>query len=115
MKKVCITVLKCACHKELIERFCKKDIGPCPRFRPGQRFITTFREPKGFCGEAWKAIEHYVFALSCGAPRIFDDDGTWVSPEKTAIVSCNDGIRPVSFKVEQMDEEASPTAAEWYY
>lgn len=114
MKKVRITVLKCALHDDLVKTYCSQDIGPCHRFHEGQTFETTFREPDGFCGEAWKAIEHYVFALSCGAPRIFDNDGTWVADDKTAIVSCNDGLRPVTFKVEQLDEDVSPLAPEWY-
>ena len=68
MKKVKITVLKCAHYPDLIGKYCSRDIGPCHRFKEGDEFITTFREPEGFCGEAWKGIEHYVFALSCGAP-----------------------------------------------
>ena len=34
--------------------------------------------------------------------------GDWIKKPGVAIVSCNDGLRPVYFKLEATDEQAGP-------
>lgn len=46
----------------------------------------------------------YVFALSHGSEQFYYGD--WIDKEGIAICSCNDGIRPVIFKIERTDEES---------
>ena len=46
----------------------------------------------------------YVFALSNGCDIFYYKD--WIDKEGVAICSCNDGIRPVIFKIERTDEES---------
>ena len=46
----------------------------------------------------------YVFALSHGCDIFYYRD--WIDKEGVAICSCNDGIRPVIFKIERTDEES---------
>ncbi len=61
---------------------------------------------QGFCDEAWKAIYQYVFALAHGADKSLFYYGDWIKKPGVAIVSCNDGLRPVIMKLEATDEES---------
>ncbi|MBQ8475537.1 TIGR04076 family protein [bacterium] len=107
MKKCKITVLKCNFDKELADEYGAEGIGPCPFLKVGQEFYADWECPQGFCNEAWKAIYQYVFALANGGasekPFYYGD---WVKNPGIAICSCNDGIRPVVFKIEATDIEA---------
>ena len=47
-------------------------------------------------------MRDYVLAISQGAGYIYGDGG-FTNQEGMVIVSCNDGIRPVIFKVEKTD------------
>ena len=77
------------------------------------------RTPKSMCNllkhggaqklsrrEAWKAIYQYVFALAHGADKSLFYYGDWIKKTGVAIVSCNDGLRPVIMKLEATDEES---------
>ena len=48
----------------------------------------------------------YVFALAHGAGNQLFYYGDWIRKPGVAICSCNDGLRPVIFKLEATDEEA---------
>ena len=105
MKKVKITVLKTTLDKELAAEYGAEGLGPCPMMKAGQVFYADYAKPEGFCDEAWKAIYQYVFALANGAEGWYYDD--WMDTERhpgTAIVSCNDGLRPVIIKIERIEE-----------
>ena len=109
MKKVRITVLKTTLDQELAAEYGAEGLGPCPMLREGQVFYADYAKPEGLCDEAWKAIYQYVFALAHGAEGgwYYSD---WIDPKHrgVAICSCNDGLRPVIFKLEATDEEATP-------
>ena len=80
--------------------------GPCPFFREGQEIIVDgdnfFRMLHGtFCAEAWDCISRYVYAALQGGSIMRG----WTNDEKVMITCCNDGTRPVIFKLERMDEE----------
>ena len=97
MKNVKITVVKKAEHKDLIEKYENPITHGCD-YKVGQVFISKNAEcPKGFCKSAWENLYPYVFALSCGAEDFY---GGWMKNKKSAMVSCNDGFRPVSFYLE---------------
>ena len=64
-----------------------------------------YAKPEGLCDEAWKAIYQYVFALAHGAGNEVFYYGDWIRKPGTAICSCNDGLRPVIFKLETTQEE----------
>lgn len=102
MKKVKITVLKKTFDSELAVQYAHETLAPCSRFAVGQTYITDCVKPDGFCDEAWTAVQPYVFALAHGATDVFYDD--WLQMPGMAICSCNDGIRPVIFKVESLDK-----------
>ena len=106
MKKVKITVLKTTLDKDLAAEYGAEGLGPCPMMKAGQVFYANYAKPEGFCDEAWKAIYQYVFALAHGAGGGVFYYGDWIRKPGVAICSCNDGLRPVIFKLEATDEES---------
>ena len=102
MKRCRITVLKRHFDEELAKEYGSKGIGKCPMLKEGQIFYADYAKPDGFCDEAWKAIYQYVFALAHGSGQFYYGD--WIEKPGVAICSCNDGLRPVIFKVERTDE-----------
>ena len=107
MKRVKITVLKTTLDKKLAEEYGAKGLGPCPMLKEGQVFYADYAKPDGFCDEAWKAIYQYAFALSHGAANDVFYYGDWIRKPGVAICSCNDGLRPVIFKLEATQEESA--------
>ena len=106
MKKVKITVLKTTFDKDLAAEYGAEGLTACPMMREGQVFYADYAKPDGFCDEAWKAIYQYVFALAHGAGNDVFYFGDWIRKPGVAIVSCNDGLRPVIFKLEATSEDA---------
>ena len=108
MKHKCkITILKRECYKDLqAEYLADPKSGPCPYFREGQEIIVDndnfLRMLHGtFCAEAWDCISRYVYAALQGGSIMQG----WTNNEKVMITCCNDGMRPVIFKLERIDEE----------
>ena len=103
MKKVRITVMRTAHYDDLIERYENPIEHPCD-MREGQVFVADgWRKPEGFCDSAWESLSPFVMTLSHGGGDFYDG---WMKNRKSAMISCNDGFRPVSFLVEALDEEA---------
>ena len=101
MKQVRITALRrteypdlMALYENPLEHPCDHTIGQVYISRDGQR-------PDGLCGEAWKSMEPFVRVLAAGGGNFF---GGWMKNPYSALVSCNDGFRPVSFLVEAIDD-----------
>jgi TIGR04076 family protein len=103
MHKVRITILKTTFDSELAREYGAAGLGPCPMMKSGQVFYADYAKPDGFCDEAWKAIYQYVFALSHGSGKDLFYFGDWIRKPGVAIVSCNDGLRPVIMKLEATD------------
>ena len=102
MKKVRITVVKVACYKDLMEKY-ENPIEHACEMKEGQVFIANgFEKPKGFCDSAWDTISSFVLALANEAENFYDG---WMKNRKSALISCNDGFRPVSFLLETMEED----------
>ena len=55
------------------------------------------------CESAWESISPFVMTLTHGGENIYDG---WMKNPKSAMISCNDGFRPVSFLIEALDENA---------
>ena len=104
MKKCKIEILKTTFHEDLAKEYGCKNIGKCPMHKVGDVFYGDYAKPDGLCDEAWKAMYQYVFALSHGCDIFYYKD--WIDKEGVAIWSCNDGIRPVIFKIERTDGES---------
>ena len=107
MKKVKITVLKTTLDAELAAQYGAEGLTSCPMMREGQVFYADYAKPEGFCDEAWKAIYQYVFALAHGSGKELFYYGDWIGQPGVAICSCNDGLRPVIFKLEATQEPAT--------
>mgnify|MGYP001769499902 CR=1 FL=1 len=106
MKKSKITVLKTLFLEDIAKEHGGSNVcGPCPAYKGGEVFYADFRKPEGFCDEAWKSIQHYVFACSHGGKEFYY--GGWNREPGVAIASCPDGFRPVIFKIEATDIEAT--------
>ena len=103
MKKVKITVIRVACYKDLMEKY-ENPIEHTCDMKEGMVFIANgYQRPSGFCESAWKTISEFVLLLASGAQNFYDG---WMKNEKSAMISCNDGFRPVSFLLETMEEDA---------
>ncbi|KPK82157.1 MAG: hypothetical protein AMS27_14835 [Bacteroides sp. SM23_62_1] len=108
MKHKCkITVLRREFYQDLADEYlANPKVGKCTRFHDGQEFILDqmdfFNMMNGeFCSEAWDAISRYVYAALQGGSIMRG----WTNDEKVMISCCNDGIRPVIFKIERIEEE----------
>ena len=93
--------------KELSQQYGVDGLTACPMLKEGQEFYADWECPEGNSNEAWKAIYQYVFALSHGIEDVFYY-GDWIKEKGVAIVSCNDGLRPVIFKIEATDIDSKP-------
>ena len=103
MKKVRITVKRIAYYKDLIEQY-ENPIEHACNMKEGQVFIANgFEKPEGLCDSAWESIAPFVKELANGGGNFYDG---WMKDRKSAMISCNDGFRPVSFYLETMEEDA---------
>ena len=106
MNRVKITVLKTTLDEALAREYGAEGLQACPMLQAGQVFYADYAKPDGFCDEAWKAIYQYAFALAHGMGDSLFYYGDWIRRPGVAICSCNDGLRPVIFKLEATDEAA---------
>lgn len=103
MKKVKITVMKQASYGDLIERYENAIEHPCD-LRVGQSWTANgWQKPEGLCESAWESMSAFVKTLSQGGGNFYDG---WMKNPHSAMISCNDGFRPVSFLIETLDEDA---------
>jgi len=127
--KVKVTVLDTKVYPELLQEYCAyPTAGPCECFNPGDEFIfyrdgerddywhmgintlvKTDADPDKvaggpkmpFCSEAWDAISRYIYTGLQGGSIMKG----WMNNENEMITCCNDGTRPVIFKIERIDYE----------
>lgn len=100
MKRIKITVVRKARYDDLIEKY-ENPIEHACDIEEGQVFIAEgWQKPEGFCDSAWESISPFVMTLAYGGENIYDG---WMKNRKSAMISCNDGFRPVSFYIEVID------------
>ena len=103
MKKVKITVKRMARYDDLMQQY-ENPIEHACSMQPGQEFTCNgWAKPGGMCDSAWETLSPFVMTLAHGGENFYDG---WMKDPKSAMISCNDGFRPVSFYVEALDEEA---------
>lgn len=90
--------------------------GPCPCFKAGQEYLFERKpendsfyhlgrssrvEDKGDWpyGEAWDCVSRYIYTALQGGSIMHN----WTNDERMMIACCNDGTRPVIFKIERID------------
>ena len=102
MKKVRITVKRIARYDDLIAEY-ENTIEHACMMKLNQVFISVdAQRPEGFCDSAWESVYPFVKELANGGGNFYDG---WMKNEKSAMISCNDGFRPVSFLLETIDED----------
>ena len=102
MKKVRITVKRIARYDDLIAEY-ENPIEHACMMKLNQVFVANgLEKPEGFCDSAWESIYPFLEVLANGGGNFYDG---WMKNEKSAMISCNDGFRPVSFLLETIEEE----------
>ncbi len=103
MKKCRITVMKVSRYDDLIEKY-ENPIEHACNIQEGQVFIVNgLSKPDGLCDSAWGSMFPFVMTLAYGGEDFYDG---WMKNKKSAMISCNDGFRPVSFYIEALEEDA---------
>ena len=103
MKKVKITVMKVANYTDLMEKY-ENPIAHACDMKEGQVFVANgWCKPDGFCDSAWDTVSPFVMTLAHGGGDFYNG---WMKNKKSAMISCNDGFRPVSFLLEALDIDA---------
>lgn len=103
MKKIRITVKRQTVYTDLMAEY-ENPIEHACDMQVGQVFIANGWEcPAGLCRTAWECMSPYVMALAHGGENFYDG---WMKDPRSAMISCNDGFRPVSFLLEALDEDA---------
>ena len=95
--------MKKAFYPELAARY-ENPISHACDLREGQIFVANgWKRPEGMCESAWESMSPFVMTLAHGGGNFYDG---WMKNEKSAMISCNDGFRPVSFLIEALEEDA---------
>ncbi|MBE6186189.1 MAG: TIGR04076 family protein [Alistipes sp.] len=103
MKKCRITVVRRASYEDLMAQY-ENPIEHACDMCEGQVFIANgWQRPEGLCQSAWESMSSFVMTLAHGGGNFYDG---WMKNPHSAMISCNDGFRPVSFLIEALDEEA---------
>lgn len=114
-----ITVLETKVFTDYQEKYlADPKSGPCPFFKAGDTFLlkrTSERDDfyhlmnGNFCGEAWDAISRYVYTALQGGSIMHK----WTNDDRMMIACCNDGTRPVIFKIERIDIPETEEEKQW--
>ena len=100
MYKVRITAMRIACYRDLMEKYENPMEHACD-MKEGQVFVADgWKKPEGFCDSAWDSISTFVMTLAYGGEDIYEG---WMKNKRSAMISCNDGFRPVSFLLEAIE------------
>ncbi len=104
MAKVKITVIKKISVKDLFgdnpPNYNDERVTPdCNRFEVGQEFIVDSPAcPPDFCGWAFADIQRNISHI------LFGGDYPWMKDKGVDIACCTDGLRPVIFKIERIED-----------
>ena len=100
MNKVRITAVRQTIYKDLMTKY-ENPIDHACTVREGQEWISeNGAMPEEMCPAAWSTMKEFVEALARGEGNFYDG---WMKNPMSAMISCNDGFRPVSFYLELID------------
>ena len=100
MKKVKITAVRKTVYTDLITLY-ENPIQHACDINEGDSFISEDANmPDGFCQSAWQNLYPFVLTLASGGEDLYDG---WMKNPRSAMISCNDGFRPISFLLEALD------------
>ncbi|MBR4721958.1 MAG: TIGR04076 family protein [Muribaculaceae bacterium] len=102
MKKVRIRAVRQTVYPDLMAEYENPIEHACSVY-VGDTWISENGEcPDGFCPSAWESMRPFVEALARGEGNFFNG---WMRNHMSAMISCNDGFRPVSFYIEALDDQ----------
>ena len=100
LKRVRITAMRQTVYHDLMQQF-ENPIEHACDICLGQSFVSIDgQRPEGMCESAWESMRSFVEALARGEGNFYDG---WMQNPYSAMISCNDGFRPVSFYLETID------------
>lgn len=99
MYDVRITAIRKADYRDLQALYENPIEHTCDVFE-GQTWLSPLGvKPDGLCDSAWDSMRPFVEALARGEGDFYDG---WMRNPCSALISCNDGFRPVSFLIEAL-------------
>ena len=102
MKKVKIIAVRKTCYPDLMAQY-ENPIEHACDVKEGMAWICDNGEkPENFCDSAWDSVSAFVKTLAHGGGNFYDG---WMKKPYSAMISCNDGFRPVSFYLETVEDE----------
>lgn len=97
MKNVKITAVRKTQYADLMAQY-ENPISNACDISVGDSFVSVGGDrPEGLCQSAWESMEYFVRQLAAGGGNFYDG---WMKNPRSAMISCNDGFRPVSFYIE---------------
>ncbi|MEE1168925.1 MAG: TIGR04076 family protein [Alistipes sp.] len=100
MKRVRIVVKRITRYDDLMVEY-ENPIEHACDITLGQEFIVdNCTKPEGLCDSAWQTMLPFIKELADGGGNFFDG---WMKNPHSAMLSCNDGFRPVSFYIETIE------------
>lgn len=103
MKKIRITAVRKISYPDLMEKYENPIEHTCDVEEGQVWYSVRGQKPEGFCDSAWESMRYFVTELARGGGNFYDG---WMKDPHSAMISCNDGFRPVSFYLEALAEEA---------
>ena len=101
MPTIKITVMRQTVYTDRMEQYENPMEHACD-LSVGQTFtVERFERPAGLCESAWESMTPFVRELFDGGGNFYDG---WMKNPRSAMISCNDGFRPVSFYIEVVEE-----------
>ena len=101
MKTVKITAVRKVTHGDLMAKYENPIDHACDVAEGMVWFSVNAEKPHALCQSAWDSMEYFVRELANGGGNFYDG---WMKDPHSAMISCNDGFRPVSFYIEAIDE-----------
>ena len=97
MNHVKITAVRQTIYEDLMAQY-ENPIEHACDVSIGQSWVSVDGQcPDGFCLSAWDSVRPFVESLARGEGNFYDG---WMKNPMSAMISCNDGFRPVSFLIE---------------
>ncbi|MBQ4580013.1 MAG: TIGR04076 family protein [Clostridia bacterium] len=100
MHQVRITAMRQTVYDDLMAQY-ENPIEHACDVRVGDTWISDgWNRPDGLCESAWESMSAFVRVLGAGGGNFYDG---WMKNPRSAMISCNDGFRPVSFLLEVIE------------
>ena len=102
LRPVRITAMRQTVYQDLMQQY-ENPIEHTCDICLGQSFVShDAQRPDGLCESAWESMRPFVEALARGEGNFYDG---WMRNPDSAMISCNDGFRPVSFYLETVTND----------